>query len=84
MKPLPKFILLIASIAFFTTTSCKKDCDNTIPICSETAPTNELCTAYFTRWFYDKKSNSCKEIGYSGCSQKGFSTKQECEECKCK
>ncbi|MDT8411556.1 MAG: hypothetical protein RQ875_03765 [Vicingaceae bacterium] len=25
MKPLPKFILLITSIAFFTTTSCRKD-----------------------------------------------------------
>lgn len=27
MKPLPNFILLIASIAFLTTTSCKKDND---------------------------------------------------------
>ena len=76
-------LLIIALIAVLTI-SCKKDCENTNPICSETVPTNELCQAYFTRWFYDKNSNSCKEVGYSGCSQKGFATKQECEECKCK
>jgi hypothetical protein len=67
--------------------SCKKDisdCTPVNPVCAEIAPTNELCAAFFTRWFYDKSTNSCKEISYSGCSQKGFATKAECEACKCK
>jgi hypothetical protein len=65
-------------------TSCSKECESQDTTCSETPPTNEICQAYFNRWFYDKENNKCEQIGYSGCSQKGFSTEQECEECKCK
>jgi hypothetical protein len=52
-------------------------------VCRQTPPTEELCLAAFERWFFDKNSSSCKKIGYSGCSQKGFETKEECESCKC-
>jgi hypothetical protein len=44
---------------------------------------NEACQAYFQTWFYNKNTNSCEQIGYSGCSSKGFPTKEECEACKC-
>jgi len=56
---------------------------NTTTVCSETPPTDEICAAYFTMWFYDKTTSSCKKIGYSGCSKKGFETQEECESCKC-
>lgn len=65
-------------------TCCSKDCELNLATCSETPPTNELCQAAFRRWFYNKEKNKCEQIGYSGCSQKGFATQQECEECKCK
>ncbi|MGK7390259.1 MAG: BPTI/Kunitz-type proteinase inhibitor domain-containing protein [Candidatus Cyclobacteriaceae bacterium M2_1C_046] len=56
---------------------------NITSICNETPPTDEICTAYFTMWFYDKTTSACNQIGYSGCSKKGFETKKECESCKC-
>ena len=81
-----KFILL--SILFLTLSiSCKNDDDNNCEsdnsTCYETAPTNEACLAFFTRWFYNKESNSCQQISYSGCSEKGFETKQACDACLC-
>lgn len=51
--------------------------------CEETVPINEACLAFFTRWFYDEASNKCEQIDYSGCSQKGFATQQECKMCLC-
>jgi hypothetical protein len=63
--------------------SCKKKCESQIATCAETPP-NELCQAVFSRWFYNKDKNKCELITYSGCSQKGFSTEKECEECQCK
>ena len=60
------------------------DCEPELAKCNETPSRNSFCKAYFTSWFFDKKTNECKQISYSGCSQKGFSTKEECEECKCK
>ena len=79
--------ILIPAIVLILTaglTSCSKDCEPKLTTCSETPPTNELCQAAFNRWFYNKEKNKCEQIGYSGCSQKGFATQQECEECKCK
>ncbi len=64
--------------------SCGNNCDpNPTGTCAETPPTNEMCTAYFTRWFYNAQTQTCTQIGYSGCSQRGFATEQECEACKC-
>jgi len=60
-----------------------QDC-NPMEVCNETPPTNEICAAYFSMWFYDQSTSACKQIGYSGCSKKGFNTKDECESCKCK
>ncbi|MEN8249563.1 MAG: BPTI/Kunitz domain-containing protein [Bacteroidota bacterium] len=50
--------------------------------CYDTPPTDEMCTAYFERWFYNESTNSCEKIGYSGCSQYGFETQEECEKCR--
>lgn len=79
-------ILILSILLVFTLglISCSKDCEPKFATCSESPPTDEACQAYFNRWFYNKDKNNCEQIGYSGCSQKGFATKQECEECKCK
>lgn len=63
--------------------NCNSDCDIKIDTCKESPPMDELCAAAFTRWFYNTETNKCEQIGYSGCSQKGFDTKQACEACKC-
>jgi len=80
-----KFVFVIAFISALSFTSCKKEqCDlsqNTT--CTEAPPTDEACLAFFTRWFYDASTGNCSEIGYSGCEQYGFATKEECEECGC-
>ncbi|MBX2965267.1 MAG: hypothetical protein KF845_03910 [Cyclobacteriaceae bacterium] len=55
---------------------------STITACNDTLPTTELCDAYYKTWFYDKTTSSCVQIEYSGCSMKGFETKEKCESCK--
>lgn len=61
-------------------TNCKKQCPSNAA-CYDTVPTNESCLAHFSRWFYNKKNNKCEFVNYSGCSEKGFATQKECEEC---
>jgi hypothetical protein len=75
-----RMILFIVMIIIIT--SCT-ECEPADAVCNQTAPANELCAAYFQRWFYDKKKNVCIQIGYSGCSQYGFATKPDCEVCRC-
>ncbi len=79
-----KYFLPIAlSFYLLSFASCTKDCpNNQTATCMETVP-NEACQAYFVRWFYNIKSNKCEQIGYSGCSEKGFATESECLECQC-
>ena len=84
-----KNILILASLVLLSFSSCnKKNCPtNCAPqnaACADVPPTNELCQAAFNRWFYNSTTGQCAQIGYSGCSQKGFETKQECDECDCK
>lgn len=68
----------------FTFTSCKdSDCESNDPRCSENAPTDEACLAFFERWFYDCSTTTCEKVGYSGCEEYGFATKEECEICAC-
>jgi hypothetical protein len=62
--------------------SCNRDCGVNAAACADAVP-QEDCMAYFTRWFYNSKENKCEKISYSGCSAKGFATKDECQECKC-
>ena len=79
MKKIFLFVLIVLSFA-----SCDKDCSNSEQAkCLETPPTDEACLAYFQTWFYNKNTNSCEQKSYSGCSPKGFPTKEECEACKC-
>ncbi|WP_207494083.1 BPTI/Kunitz-type proteinase inhibitor domain-containing protein [Aridibaculum aurantiacum] len=76
-----------AVLLFVACSSLEKEvetCEPSDPVCADVVPTTELCAAHFTRWFYDKATNSCKQVGYSGCSAKGFATKAECETCKCR
>lgn len=76
-----KKLLILLTIACFL--SCTKDCAAPQGACAEVPPTGELCLAAFNRWFYNASSNKCEQIGYSGCSQKGFATQAECEACLC-
>lgn len=82
MKKLKLSIPALLIILSFLT-NCSKDCDTQIVKCSDSVPVNELCQAAFQRWFYDKEQNKCTQVGYSGCSAKGFGTQQECEACRC-
>jgi len=73
----------VLSSCFFV--SCTKDCKQaTNSLCNISAPTDGVCQAYFESWFYNKSMNTCEKVGYSGCSAKGFETKKDCEQCKCK
>jgi hypothetical protein len=63
---------------------CTKDCDFKLATCAEVPPSNELCQAFFNRWFYNSETNSCERIAYSGCSSKGFDTIEDCEACLCR
>ncbi len=81
-----KHIIAIATICLLSLTSaCNKtrQCETDNPICTERPPTDELCQAYFVRWFYNASTNSCEEIGYSGCSVRGFASEADCEACVC-
>lgn len=75
-------IIALAIVAF----SCDKTCKtaSTDARCKETVPTNEMCQAYFQRWFFNAATNECELKAYSGCSEKGFATRGECETCGCK
>jgi len=67
----------------YTKGECRKKEENNFGgSCTDRVPTGELCLAYFQRWFYNKDRNQCEQIGYSGCSQKGFATQADCEKCK--
>lgn len=63
--------------------SCSKDCGPKSPRCND-MPNSGVCQAYFESWFYNKETNSCEKMGYSGCSPKGFENKTDCEKCQCK
>lgn len=83
-----KNILILTSLILISLSSCTKkkcpaECRSNIAGCNETVPVDELCQAAFNRWFYSKSTGKCTLIGYSGCSQKGFETEQECLECDC-
>lgn len=78
-------ILLIFPIIAFAIFSCskQKECGVSDPTCLETVPHDELCQAAFNRYFFNPETEECEQISYSGCSQKGFETLQECQECEC-
>ncbi len=76
--------LILILLVGFGAIGCSRECGVEDPVCLDTPPGDEACAAYFTRWFYSIASNSCTEIGYSGCSERGFATKAECEACDCK
>jgi len=80
-----KKVLMLLSFFLFTLTSCDDNCMATeIPACSETVPNQDVvCLAYFESWFFDSTTSTCEKIGYSGCDESGFATKEECEACKC-
>ncbi len=81
-----KYLKLVIFLLLIGFTSCDDDdcvSGTFSPICQETPPNNELCQAYFERWFYVEASGKCELIGYSGCSQYGFETQEACLSCTC-
>ncbi len=79
-----KLIIGIIFLGLILSCEKNKNCEISNPACAEVPPTNELCDAYFTRWFYNEATNTCEQISYSGCNVYGFATKEECESCGCK
>ncbi len=75
-----KYILLTILVGFLS--SCSDDCKDLPTACEDVVPVEE-CLAVFSGWFYDAKTKSCEEIGYSGCDQYGFATEVECLACDC-
>lgn len=76
MKKGTLMLLLILS-------SCGGKCDDLPTACFDEVPENELCDAYFERWFYNDATGTCEKIGYSGCEPYGFSSEGECRACQC-
>lgn len=74
---------IASRVVFFTNLFSCNTCPEPQGVCAVKVPQNEQCMAYFQRWFFNPATNSCTQIGYSGCSTKGFETKQACEACKC-
>jgi len=74
--------LLFVFFIILTSLACENNCENQPEACTDILP-NEDCEAYFMRWFYDDGTNTCSEIGYSGCEQYGFEAQAECEACLC-
>ena len=81
MKVVRLTLFLSLAIVFFS--NCSENCVEENVLCSHTPPTDELCGAYFERWFYNSEENSCEQIGYSGCNEWGFDSLEACEECDC-
>lgn len=76
---------LLLSFSTIIMASCGTPCDiDREDACHEAAPTDELCFAYFERWFYNEAGDACEMVAYSGCSQRGFATEEECGTCKCR
>ncbi len=80
-----KKVLIFLSFFLFAMTSCNDDCiSSEIPACNDSVPNQEVtCLAYFESWFFDGSTSTCSKIGYSGCNQSGFQTKEACEACAC-
>jgi len=76
-------VLLLSGIPLLLSCNKAQNCGEEISACRDYPPTGELCTASFSRWFYQQSSNSCELIGYSGCTLRGFATQEECEQCAC-
>lgn len=76
-------LLLFTSVVGF---ACNKHHDDVSrdAKCGDRAPDGSLCQAVFQSWLYNSDSKSCELKSYSGCSILGFTTKEECEKCKCK
>lgn len=78
----PDYLIQLFVVLIFTVglTSCN-EVEQLPEPCLQKPPTDELCEAYFIRWFYNKKADKCYQIGYSGCNAWGFDTQALCEEC---
>lgn len=63
--------------------SCNDNCSLNLNTCLHTPPTDEICAANFTRWFYNSENNECEQITYNGCEQWGFESLEACQECLC-
>lgn len=77
-------LLLVSVFLIINAFSCEEEvvCPVDPPqACQDKVPTDEMCDAYFIRWFYNPEAKSCQRAEYSGCNEKGFATQQECEAC---
>ena len=80
-----KYLIIFCLTFSLSFVACDKECsvDNPPAACSDVAPNDELCAAAFNQWFYNESTNTCEQIGYSGCNKVGFDTELECQSCVC-
>jgi len=81
-----KYLIISLVIFSFAISACQNEpCKNapSFAKCSEKPDTGTTCLAVFQSWFYDQNTGKSTLIGYSGCEQKGFETKEESEKCSC-
>ena len=82
-----KQLIFLSAFLLFTAFSCEKEeapcVAAEVAACQDVVPTEEMCDAYFVRWFYKPDTKSCERAEYSGCNEKGFASQAECEACKC-
>jgi len=81
MKKITFILLLIAASLW---TACDDEC---APVNCEfvfPSPGENICQAIMTSWLYNPSTGTCEQISYTGCSQQGFSTQEECKiNCPC-
>nr|XP_012635702.1 eppin-like [Microcebus murinus] len=60
--------------------NCGKKCLNVKEDICAMPRVNGLCLAYFHRWWYNKKNNTCSHFIYGGCkgNNNNFQTKDMC------
>lgn len=78
MKKVAFLSLVVLGFCF----SCTEEPSKRSVHCSDEVPVDEMCLAHFERWFYDSSANTCTKKAYSGCTEYGFATEQECLECE--
>jgi len=78
----PSYVICREGLPVLIFNCSHEETDTTSP-CNDVPPTDEECDAAFERWFYVRASNTCEQIGYSGCEQYGFASLEDCETCLC-
>ena len=78
-----KKVILVFALFGMVGYGCSEDCTPDDVRCDDAPATGITCQAYFESWLYNSDTKKCEFVGYSGCNEIGFQTKEECELCDC-